>query len=103
MLIVFTDATFAPVMQIVEANGGTVDDVVNLLGANKVLLTVFAPSFPCFDDLARAQGSEYNVVGPDGANPQEALAEFTKDQANFRRTLEHLARTVSKSAAVEVL
>jgi hypothetical protein len=103
MLIVFTDASFTPVMRVPEANGGTVADIVNLLGSSKVLMTIFAPNFPCFDELARAQGSEYNVVGPEGADPQQALAEFTKDQANFRRALEQLARTVSKSASVEVL
>jgi hypothetical protein len=52
----------------------------------------------CHDELARADKSEYFAIPRKGKNAIEDLEEFTRDQANFQKTLEALAKTVSKSA-----
>lgn len=98
VVVVFTDASFKPVMSIPEANGGTWQDVANRCVENRIILSLFAPDMECYNDLSSIQRSEYFPIA--GSNPQQALADFTSDQANFQKTLEQLARTVSKSADV---
>lgn len=98
VVVVFTDATFKEKMVIPEAAGGSVSDVINVCNANRVILNIFAPEFPGYDQLQTTQKAEYNPIT--GGNPQQALADFTSDQKNFATAMEQLARTVSKSAEV---
>lgn len=98
VVVVFTDASYKPAMNIPEASGGTWQDVANQCTQNRILLSLFAPDMECYNDLASIQRSEYFPIP--GANPQQALADFTADQTNFQKTLDQLARTVSKSAEV---
>lgn len=101
MVIVFSDASFHSTMRLEEVRGGTIDDLSNQFMTHRIVLSLFAPSFPCYDELATIQRSEYNVVP--GTDPQRALEEFTRDHANFARTLRQLAQTVSKSASVAIV
>jgi hypothetical protein len=101
VIVVFTDASYKEKLGLPEAKGGTLDDVINALQTNKIILSIFAPQFDCYNKLAEIDKSEYQPVGEPG-NPK-ALDEFTKDQNNFRETMKQLARSVSKSAEVEVL
>lgn len=98
VVVVFTDAPYKPTMSIPEANGGAWQDIANRCAENRIILSLFAPDRECYNDLASIQRSEYFPIG--GANPQQALVDFTSDQANFQKTLEQLARSVSKSAEV---
>jgi hypothetical protein len=97
VLVAFTDATYHPKMTVVS---GTVDDVINAIHENRILLNLYAPEFACHDRLAAADRSEYYAIPTNGRSPQEALMTFTADQANFRKTLEMLAKSVSQSAGV---
>lgn len=99
VVIIFTDAGYKPAMVIPEASGGTVDDVIHACNQNRIILNIFAPDTPQYDDLAKVQKAELNAI--DGPDYQRGLEQFTEDQANFRTAMEQLARTVSASAVVE--
>ncbi len=98
VVIVFTDAPFHETMSVPGAAGGGLNEVSDIITANRIILSIFAPNFPCYDSLSEIDRSEWEVIELPGKSPQEALAEFTSDQANFGKTLKQLAASVSKSA-----
>jgi hypothetical protein len=98
VVIVFTDASFKETMSLPEAKGGSLQDVANLVMANRIILSLFAPNFEGYDRLSQIDKSEWEVVEFEGLNPQEALQKFTSDPTNFRTTLKQLAASVSRSA-----
>jgi hypothetical protein len=103
VVIVFTDASFKETMGIPQAKGGSLQDVANLVMANRIILSLFAPNFEGYDRLSQIDKSEWEVVEYEGLNPQEALQKFTSDPVNFRNTLKQLAASVSRSAATVAL
>jgi hypothetical protein len=103
VVVVFTDATFRETMTIPEAKGGSLQDVANVVMANRIILSLFAPNFEVYDRLSQIDKSEWEVVEYEGLSAQEALQKFTADQANFRTTLKQLAASVSKSAETVAL
>ena len=90
-------------MSIPEAKGGSLQDVANVVMANRIILSVFAPNFEGYDRLSQIDKSEWEVVEFEGLNAQEALQKFTGDPANFRNTLKQLAASVSRSAETVAL
>lgn len=98
VVVVFTDASFKPVMSIPEGAGGGIQDVTNAIINNRIILSLFAPDMPGYDELSQIDKSEWEAISYPGLNPQEALVKFTSDQANFKNTLRQLAASVSKSA-----
>lgn len=99
--ILFTDASCHMQMAIPEAKGGSMQDLFNVLMANRIILNIFAPDMPCWDELSQVQKSEYMPIPYDQAAKHgavHALRDFTKNPANFQRTLKALAASVSKSA-----
>jgi hypothetical protein len=103
VVIVFTDASFKETMSIPEAKGGSLQDVANVIMANRIILSVFAPQFEGYDRLSQIDKSEWEVVEFDGLSPQQALQKFTSDPVNFRTTLKQLAASVSRSAETVAL
>ena len=103
VVVVFTDASFKETMNIPEAKGGSLQDVANMVMANRIILSVFAPNFEGYDRLSQIDKSEWEVVEYEGLNPQEALQKFTSDPVNFRNTLKQLAASVSRSAETVAL
>jgi hypothetical protein len=103
VVIVFTDASFKETMGIPEAKGGSLQDVANVVMANRIILSLFAPNFEGYDRLSQIDKSEWEVVEFDGLSPQAALQKFTSDPVNFRNTLKQLAASVSRSAETVVL
>jgi hypothetical protein len=103
VVIVFTDASFKETLAIPEAKGGSLQDVANLVMANRIILSLFAPNFEGYDRLSQIDKSEWEVVEFEGLNPQEALQKFTSDPENFRTTLKQLAASVSRSAETVAL
>ena len=103
VVIVFTDASFKETMSIPEAKGGSLQDVANVVMANRIILSLFAPNFEGYDRLSQIDKSEWEVVEFEGLNAQEALQKFTSDPANFRTTLKQLAASVSRSAETVAL
>jgi hypothetical protein len=103
VVIVFTDASFKETMSIPEAKGGSLQDVANVIMANRIILSLFAPNFEGYDRLSQIDKSEWEVVEFEGLNPQQALQKFTSDPVNFRTTLKQLAASVSRSAETVAL
>ncbi|WP_324808413.1 hypothetical protein SH584_02890 [Sphingomonas sp. LY29] len=103
VVVVFTDASFKETMSIPEASGGSLQDVANVVMANRVILSIFAPNFEGYDRLSQIDKSEWEVVEYEGLNAQEALQKFTSDPVNFRNTLKQLAASVSRSAETVAL
>ena len=103
VVIVFTDASFKETLNIPEAKGGSLQDVANVIMANRIILSVFAPNFEGYDRLSQIDKSEWEVVEFEGLSPQEALQKFTSDPVNFRTTLKQLAASVSRSAETVAL
>jgi hypothetical protein len=103
VVIVFTDASFKETMGIPEAKGGSLQDVANVVMANRIILSIFAPNFEGYDRLSQIDKSEWEVVEYEGLSPQAALQKFTSDPVNFRNTLKQLAASVSRSAETVAL
>ena len=103
VVIVFTDASFKETMSLPEAKGGSLQDVANVVMANRIILSLFAPNFEGYDRLSQIDKSEWEVVEYEGLSPQEALQKFTSDPVNFRTTLKQLAASVSRSAETVAL
>ncbi|HYW30840.1 MAG TPA: vWA domain-containing protein [Gemmatimonas sp.] len=103
VVVVFTDASARETMVIPEAKGGSLQDVANVMMANRIILSLFAPNFEVYDRLSQIDKSEWEVVEFEGLNAQQALQKYTSDQANFRNTLKQLAASVSKSAETVAL
>jgi hypothetical protein len=103
VVVVFTDASFKETMSLPEAKGGSLQDVANVVMANRIILSLFAPNFEGYDRLSQIDKSEWEVVEYDGLGPQEALQKFTSDPVNFRNTLKQLAASVSRSAETVAL
>ncbi len=103
VVIVFTDASFKETMSLPEAKGGSLQDVANVVMANRIILSLFAPNFEGYDRLSQIDKSEWEVVEYDGVSPQDALKRFTSDPVNFRTTLKQLAASVSRSAETVAL
>jgi len=103
VVVVFTDASFKETLQIPQAKGGSLQDVANVVMANRIILSLFAPNFEGYDRLSQIDKSEWEVVEYEGLSAQEALQKYTADAANFRTTLKQLAASVSKSAETVAL
>jgi len=103
VVVVFTDAPFKETMSIQEAKGGSLQDVANIVMANRIILSLFAPNFEGYDRLSQIDKSEWEVVEYEGLSPQEALKKFTSDPVNFRTTLKQLAASISRSAETVAL
>ncbi len=103
VVVVFTDASFKETMSTPEAKGGSLQDVANVVMANRIILSLFAPNFEGYDRLSQIDKSEWEVVEYEGLNAQEALQTFTAYPANFRTTLKQLAASVSRSAETVAL
>jgi hypothetical protein len=103
VVVVFTDASFKETLVTPGAKGGGLQDVANVVMANRIILSLFAPNFEGYDRLSQIDKSEWEVVEYEGLNAQEALQKFTADPVNFRTTLKQLAASVSKSAETVAL
>lgn len=101
--IIFTDASTKPNFKDASGSTGTIDDLINLYHTHRLKVVMFAPEAPGYAELSAMNGLEWEPVGTLGDNPVEALAQFTGNRDNFRKVMEALAKTVSVSAAAELL
>ena len=106
VVVVFSDASFHPRTSLSEAPNLDWKEIANLAMQEKLRLSVYAPIMSCYDDLTQIDKCEYMPIEFDPTIPNDAiykLREFTADRANFQRTLDQLAKTVSASAVAETL
>jgi hypothetical protein len=120
-VIFFTDATYKPVMSIPEASGGTLNDLMTKLLGARIILCGFHPEWSGYDELGSldkaqfmtvATSTEYPAIvglgkpGPEGSAAQRAAVDALKAKATdpdaFRKILEQLAKSLSKSVQVEL-
>lgn len=106
IVIVFSDASFHPKTSLSEAPKLDWKEIANLIMQEKIRLSIYAPQMACYDDLSQIDKCEYMPIEFDPDVPNDAvykLRDFTADTANFQKTLEQLAKTVSVSAVAETL
>lgn len=106
VVVVFSDASFHPRTSLAEAPNLDWKEIANLVMQEKLRLSVYAPAMSCYDDLCQIDKCEYMPIVYDPSVPNDAvfkLREFTADKANFQKTLDQLAKTVSASAVAETL
>lgn len=106
VVVVFSDASFHSRTTLSEAPNLDWKEIANLAMQEKLRLSVYAPAMACYDDLTQIDKCEYMPIEFDPAVPNDAvykLREFTADRANFQKTLDQLAKTVSASAVAETL
>ena len=106
IVIVFSDASFHPTTSLAEAPKLDWQEIANLIMQEKIRLSIYAPQMSCYDDLSQIDKCEYMPIEFDPDVPNDAvykLRDFTSDTANFQKTLEQLAKTVSVSAVAETL
>ena len=106
-IIVVTDASFHMNMAANgAAPGASLDDIVQLLQQERIRLSIFAPEMECHYQLSATDKCTYEAIeipDPDAKDAAvQALRAFTSDQANFTKTLEMLAKSVSQSAAADI-
>jgi hypothetical protein len=100
VMIIFTDASCKPAFTAADGSKGAIPDIINACNANKLKVLLFAPDAPCYADLSMMNGLEWEPVGALGADPEEALREYTAHTENFRKVMEALAKTVSVGSVV---
>jgi len=106
IVIVFTDASFHSKTSLSEGKNLDWQEIANLIMQEKIRLSIYAPQMSCYDDLSQIDKCEYMPIEFDPDVPNDAvykLRDFTSDTANFQKTLEQLAKTVSVSAVAETL
>jgi len=106
VVIIFTDADYHPK----TLDGGTLDDIVLACTSNRILLFIYAPDMKRddgvqpYDELSEIDKSEYEAIEiQSGESAADALERYTSDPKGFKKAMELLGKSVSKSAAVELL
>lgn len=101
VVVFFSDASFKTPMTIPEAAGGAVQDVIAAVMGSRLILCGFVPETDGYMELAAADRTEMNFISRGEENPVEALKALSADAGGFAKLMQQLAKTVSKSAAVE--
>jgi hypothetical protein len=60
VVAIYSDAPFREQMLVPDVETGKVEDVINLVMANRVWLNIFAPEHECYDVLCAADQSEWS-------------------------------------------
>jgi hypothetical protein len=93
IIIFFTDAAFKPEIKAPEGHGGGVDDVLARLSEKRIILCGFAPETDGYYDLASLDKAEIEFTS--------SLESLATNADGFQNILKQLAKTVSKSNALE--
>ena len=102
VVVLFTDASFKSPMTYPEGAGGTVEDVQNALVNNKIILIMYAPDTEGWEAIASTDKSEWIVI-PEDPTFVQGLVNIASDSENFKKAMLALAKSMSKSAAPEIL
>ena len=94
VVVIFTDASYKPTMSIPEAATLDINTVFNFIEKERIILSIFAPELPCYDELCAAPRSEYTPASGAG------LDSLTSDPKSFSKLMQQLAKSVSQSAHV---
>ena len=107
VVIVFTDASYKSSFALPDSGGtGGLADIKNAITSNRIVLAVFSPDMPCYDEFSDVDGSEFEMIPYDKSDPQgpiKALRDYTSNTDNFKHVLKALAASISKSANFELI
>lgn len=101
-VIVFTDASCHMVTSAPEAGGATFDDVAREVMAARLRISLYAPETDCYQTVSAIDKCEWEIVGS-LTDAVEKMAEFSANTANFRKTMEQLAKSISVSSTTPTL
>ena len=101
-VIVFTDATCHMVTSAPEAGGATFDDVSREVMAARLRLSLYAPEADCYQSVSSIDKCEWEQVGS-LSDAQEKMKEFSANIENFKKTMEQLAASISRSSTTPTL
>jgi hypothetical protein len=102
-VIVFTDASCHMVTQAPEAGGASFDDVAREVMAAHLRLSIYAPEADCYQDsIGSIDKCEIEFIGS-LSDARERMVEFSSNTANFRKTMEQLAKSISVSSVTPTL
>jgi hypothetical protein len=92
VIIIFTDAPCHPTTK----EGGTFDDIANHCYNNRFCLNIFAPQYPCYDELVMIDKTEYESFEiQTGETGVQALEQLTSDPTYMRNVMRHLGASVT--------
>ena len=102
VVIVFTDASCHMTTSSPEAGGATFDDVAREVMAARIRLSLYAPETDCYQTISAIDKCEWEMVGT-LSDAVEKMQEFSANTANFKKTMEQLAKSISVSATTPTL
>jgi len=85
-----------------EAGGATFDDVAREVMAARIRLSLYAPETDCYQTISAIDKCEWEMVGT-LSDAVEKMQEFSANTANFKKTMEQLAKSISVSATTPTL
>ncbi len=100
VVIVFTDASCH--MTTSEAGGATFDDVAREVMAARIRLSLYAPETDCYHTISAIDKCEWEAVGT-LSDAVEKMKEFSSNSANFKKTMEQLAKSITVSSTTPTL
>lgn len=100
VVVIFTDASCKPAFKTADGSTGSVNDLIQAYHANKLKVILYAPDAPGYADLSAMSGLEWEPVGTLGANPVQALMDYTANVDNFRKVMQALAKTIAVASVV---
>jgi len=103
VVVVFTDASCKLSFKQSDGTAGGVTDLINLCQAARLKVILFAPDAPSYGELTIMSGLEWEIVGTLDSKPQQALADYSANQSNFKKVMDQLAKTVAISSVVETV
>ena len=101
-VIAFTDASCHMTTSAPEAGGANFDDVAREVMAARLRLSLYAPEADCYQTISAIDKCEWEIVGS-LSDAQEKMVEFSANVANFRKTMEQLAKSISVSSTTPTL
>lgn len=101
-VIVFTDASCHMTTAAPETHGATFDDVAREVMASRLRLSIYAPETDCYHAIGAIDSCDVEFIGT-LSDAVEKMSEFSKNIANFRKTMEQLAKTIAISAITPTL
>ena len=101
-VIVFTDASCHMVTGSPGAGGASFEDVAREVMAARLRLSIYCPEADCYQSISGIDKCEIEFIGS-LSDAVEKMAEFSRDTANFRKTMQQLAKSISVSSVTPTL
>lgn len=101
-VIVFTDASCHMVTGSAEAAGASFEDVAREVMAARMRLSIYCPEADCYQSISAIDMCEMEFIGS-LSDAVDKMTEFSRDTANFKKTMQQLAKSISVSSVTPTL